>query len=260
MLLTRRFAAGEIIIREGDEGQHVYLIMEGRVKVLKQYQGRQAVLASLGVGESFGEMSLVEDKPRSATVIAVEKTTLGEIDREHFIEMMRHDPESGFLILRTVFERLREASALVIELRRRLDLAHGASTPPEEPEADEQDGQGVYLQGLTPLAVAALPENPYRIPKFPFLIGRKGGSPLSHNDLAIEDPDEWVSQHHVRIVLRNGSISLWDRGSTSGTVVDGRRIGGGRDNPTRITLAHDHGIFTLGGDGSQYRFGIYVGE
>ena len=74
------FNAGEMIIREGDSGRSVYIILDGRVKVFTRDDGGNELhLATLGVGQFFGEMSLVSGKPRSSSVAALELTVLVEL-------------------------------------------------------------------------------------------------------------------------------------------------------------------------------------
>ena len=72
--------AGEMIIREGDYGRSVYIILDGRVKVFTTDDGgNELPLATLGVGQFFGEMSLVSGKPRSSSVVALELSVLVEL-------------------------------------------------------------------------------------------------------------------------------------------------------------------------------------
>ena len=74
------FNAGEMIIREGDPGRSVYIILDGRVKVFTSDDGgNELPLATLGVGQFFGEMSLVSGKPRSSSVTALELSVLVEL-------------------------------------------------------------------------------------------------------------------------------------------------------------------------------------
>lgn len=74
------FSAGEMIIREGDSGRSIYIILDGRVKVFtRDDAGNELALATLGVGQFFGEMSLVSGKPRSSSVAALELSVLVEL-------------------------------------------------------------------------------------------------------------------------------------------------------------------------------------
>ena len=75
-------------------------------------------LARLGVGEIFGEMSLIEERPRIATVRAVGKTVIREIPRAEFSQSLKKDPQVAMSLLKVLFERLREANATILQLQK----------------------------------------------------------------------------------------------------------------------------------------------
>lgn len=74
MIFSKKYAAGEEIFRMGDRGHNAYFIESGNVEVSITRDGGKIVIAELGVGELFGEMSMIDDAPRSATVTATEDT------------------------------------------------------------------------------------------------------------------------------------------------------------------------------------------
>jgi CRP-like cAMP-binding protein len=79
------FEAGQAVFQEGDRGDWLYVVTEGEVEVLKlNGTGTSTSLRRLGVGECFGEIALVHDKPRTATVRAVKPTNVLAVDREAF--------------------------------------------------------------------------------------------------------------------------------------------------------------------------------
>lgn len=84
MITPSRYQAGEVIIQENDLGETAYVITQGQVEVSKELQGQKVHLAYLGSGETFGEMSMIDEKPRSATVTAVTETVLSELRRDDF--------------------------------------------------------------------------------------------------------------------------------------------------------------------------------
>ncbi len=106
--ISRRFSAGEEIFRMGDPARSAYIIEHGNVEVSTTRVGEKMVIAELGNGEIFGEMSMIDDAPRSATVTATEDTQVIVIDRERF---QRHrsdgDPLMNML-LRVFLTRLRD--------------------------------------------------------------------------------------------------------------------------------------------------------
>ena len=72
--LRRKFLPGEILVKEGERSGRGYLILRGRVRVTKKIHGREEVVAELGANDLVGEMSIVDQKPRSATVSAIVET------------------------------------------------------------------------------------------------------------------------------------------------------------------------------------------
>jgi CRP-like cAMP-binding protein len=251
MLKRRRFKVGETLIRENDIGETAYIIQKGRVRITKEVGGKSVQLAMIGPGGTVGEMSMIEDSPRSATATAIEATETDEIHHDDFYEALRSDPEVTVMLLKPIFERLREANATIL----RLSAEGGAAeaVPAQEPPP------AVLLEGLTPKAEEALPSNPVRIETFPFRIGRVSHNPLVHNDLTIDDEMPWqVSRHHVVLVFENGRIGVMDRGSTLGASVDGERLGGPKGKPGPIFFEGDEGCLVLGTEKSPFRFQVVI--
>ena len=67
----RTYLPGENVVAEGTKGSTAFIILSGTVRILKQAKGREIPIATLGEGQVFGEMGLIEDRPRSATVRAL---------------------------------------------------------------------------------------------------------------------------------------------------------------------------------------------
>ena len=86
LMTEQHYAPGQIIFKEGDVGDAMYIIRSGRVAVVKGGFKSPTILAYRGVGEIIGEMALLEDEPRSASVVAVEELRLLRISRENFQE------------------------------------------------------------------------------------------------------------------------------------------------------------------------------
>ncbi len=76
ILHERSYLAGEIVFEEGDEGLGMYLVVSGRVEILRSGAGGRGRLAEVGPGEFFGELALLDDAPRSASARAMESTRL----------------------------------------------------------------------------------------------------------------------------------------------------------------------------------------
>ena len=106
------FCRDETIILEKDESvQALYLIASGEVKVyMTDSDGKETILSLLGRGDFFGEMSLIDGEPRSASVKAVTAASLLVIRREHFIQLLRSTPELSISLLIEMCMRLRKVN------------------------------------------------------------------------------------------------------------------------------------------------------
>jgi CRP-like cAMP-binding protein len=104
---TKSYKAGDLVVGEGDTGVGFYLILDGKAEVRKG--GR--VLATLGKGQFFGEMSLIDNEPRSADVMAAAPTTCWALTSWAFAALVKEDPEVALLMLKEVVKRLRAAQS-----------------------------------------------------------------------------------------------------------------------------------------------------
>lgn len=107
--------AGGIVFREGETGDKLYLILEGKVRISRNLAGMgEEALAVLGPGEAFGEMSLIDDTPRSADALVHERARLLVITREAFEDLLFVHKDLAYEILwnfvKTLSGRLREAN------------------------------------------------------------------------------------------------------------------------------------------------------
>ena len=101
------YKAGESIVGEGASGVGFYLVLEGKVEVRKGVR----VLASLGKGEFFGEMSLIDELPRSADVIAVSPIKCWALTSWAFAALVKRNPEVALHMLKEMVKRLRAAQS-----------------------------------------------------------------------------------------------------------------------------------------------------
>ena len=110
--VTRQFQNGEAIVREGEQAVAFYLILSGRVEVVKGAEGSSPrVLNTLGPGDFFGEMALLDGYLRSATVRAVEDTECLVLSRWDFMAELRSSPYIAVQMLPVLSRRLRGAEA-----------------------------------------------------------------------------------------------------------------------------------------------------
>ena len=108
---SKSYKTGDVIIEEGKTGNGLYVIASGQVEVIKGSGGNSKRLATLQTGDFFGEMSLLDEWPRSATVRALEDTSCLGIDRWLFLGQLRKDPQLSIVMLQSMARRLRETDA-----------------------------------------------------------------------------------------------------------------------------------------------------
>jgi CRP/FNR family cyclic AMP-dependent transcriptional regulator len=114
LLREKSYPKGSVILFEDDPGDALFVVRTGRVKVvLVAEDGREVILGILGVGEHFGELSLIDDQPRSAHVIAMEESTLLVLRREDFRRRVEANPSVAWSLLLELSRRLRRADGKI---------------------------------------------------------------------------------------------------------------------------------------------------
>lgn len=113
-MVARSFSSGSYVCRQGDSGAAMYVIAKGIVQiVLTEQDHGQVLVQQLGDGEYFGELSLFDAKPRSASAICVTDVMLLELDRSLFAEFLMRHPQAALALLSTFSERLRNTNELL---------------------------------------------------------------------------------------------------------------------------------------------------
>ena len=256
MIPLSRYQAGEVIVRENEFGETAYIIEEGQVEVSKALDGRNVHLAYLGPGETFGEMSMIDEKPRSATVTAVTETVVSEIRRDDFFKTFQIDPKVALTLLKVLFERLREADAMILQLQK-ADPQEGLSSKEPLTVIPPRAKLTITLEGLTPRAAAALPVTPFQITGFPFRIGRQSADPLVYNDLMLPDSVPLqISRHHLTFIAHEDRVGVVDRGSSLGSWVDGQQLGGPSRLSGPVFFTGSEGLLVLGNRDSPFRYRV----
>lgn len=115
-----RFGAGEIVVREGDAPDRLFIIIAGEVQVVKNYlePGAQTI-AVMGVPGFFGEMALIgKEGVRSATVVTTEASHFLTLERDAFRKILLANPEIAIALLEDSYGRLRQANELIAHLQK----------------------------------------------------------------------------------------------------------------------------------------------
>ena len=108
--LGKTYKDGEVICHEGEEGEYMFVIQSGEVKVTKSMPTGKFTLRILKEGDIFGEMALFDRLPRSATVTALGEARILTIDKKGFIPRVSKDPSLAFNILESMSKRVRKLS------------------------------------------------------------------------------------------------------------------------------------------------------
>ena len=107
--VEQTYKPGEYIMRQGDTGVGAFIIRSGKVEVLQERDGKEVALATLGPGDVVGEMALLDEFPRSASVRAKEPTTALGIQRWHFRGILQSHPQLAVALLPILSRRIRNA-------------------------------------------------------------------------------------------------------------------------------------------------------
>ncbi len=145
---TRNYPANSILINEGDQTDSLYVILEGEVKCYcSDENGKEVILNILGPGEYFGELSLVDDEPRSASVMTLKPTKAMIISKQNFKQCLADNSELAFNLIRNLTRQVRGLTDSVKNLA--LMDVYGRVARTLLDLADDIDGKQVIEQKLT---------------------------------------------------------------------------------------------------------------
>jgi CRP/FNR family transcriptional regulator, cyclic AMP receptor protein len=112
--LVRVYQRSEVIFEEGSVGAEMYIVRSGAVKLVVNKNGRKIVLATLGPGQFFGEMAIVDSTPRSASAVADEDDThLLALNQEKFLYLAHQQPAFTLTIIYELSQRIRLLDAII---------------------------------------------------------------------------------------------------------------------------------------------------
>ena len=112
--VTRSYPKDSIILFESDKGEALYVVLKGQVKLVHTSEdGREVILGTRGTGDFFGELSLIDNRPLSAHVIAMQDSELLILRREEFQRCLTDMPGMSVGLLRALCQRLRRADSMI---------------------------------------------------------------------------------------------------------------------------------------------------
>lgn len=253
------YKPGEVIIKQGDLGSNAYHILKGEVEIYFTKGNERNSLARLGEGEIFGEMGMLEDKPRSASVAAVVPTEVEIVTPKEFNELILNNPRQLIPFLQSFFERLRRAN----------EKTQPSMTPPNvrpspqaipAPAPVQAEAGTLQMIPQSDLARQRMGKADVVLRKFPYRIGRwsETADVFVSNDLLIKDiAPHLLSRNHCAIERQGDMFIVHDRGSAYGTRVNTTQIGG-LVTQMSAPLHRGENELQLGGFESPYLFKIIV--
>jgi hypothetical protein len=218
------FRAGDSIFREGDPGDGLFIVEEGEVELTG---GGQKRIARLGPGDVFGELAVLEGRPRECGARAVSDLKLVRVDPGALEPLLRESPDVALLLLRRLARRLHEArdpgAAAPAQART-------APAPPAEP----RPGKFVHDETGTTFALPLDAK---------VMVGRSAKGHVPDVDLTAVDTERSLSRRHAAVWRVGATYFVAEQtGVANGTFVNGRRIPAGEK--------------TALGDGDKVTFGL----
>jgi len=266
-----RYKAGDVVFRDGETGEEMYIVNSGAVEVVKEIDGRRTVLSRLEKGDFFGEMAILEALPRSATVEVVEDAVLIKINKATFETLLKSNIEIAIRMLRKYSIRLREANMEIERLHARsrkgaklritakgptagmpvgADVSEAPPKPPEPGPAREPEPASAVAgeaPAAAPRGTLAMKDSgkSYPLTLVETTVGRKDPVTGAHPDIDLsgEDMVRSVSRRHAKLVARDGAFFIMEEvGVANGTFLNGERLATGDLRPLK--------------DGDELKFGL----
>jgi CRP-like cAMP-binding protein len=223
-----RARAGESVFHEGDIGATMYIVQSGAVRLFREAEGQRHELGTMGKGDFFGEMSILEGLPRTHSAEAVEDSELIEINSATFDKMIKGNIEIAIRMLRKLSIRLRAAEKLAhafpsSSTRAVVPTVVGEASPAAAPRT------GCRLEAEEGDSVFPLGGGDTMIGRFDPVTDLKPDVDLTDLDLKRS-----VSRRHARIVVSpEGHSVVEEVGALNGTFVNGTRLTAGEPHPIR---------------------------
>lgn len=221
------YGKGDLIFEEGELGSEMFIIQSGKIRIFKTIDSYDQTLAVLEKGDFFGEMSVLEGMPRSASAEAEQDCELIRINSANFVAMIKANVEIAIRIMRKLSLRLRESNVQIEKLMHAstemLNLTESAATRQDVPEVK------AYL-------VSSVSGKTFPVVKSEAFVGRvdRVTGAVPDIDLSDEDPKRFISRRHAKIVRSDEGFALVEEiGTVNGTFVNNQRLATGSPVPLK---------------------------
>jgi len=190
LLVVKEYDKGSNLFWEKEEGNELYIIQSGAVKIYRQEEGREIILTVFHAHDYFGEMALFGDQSvRSASASTLDKTKVFILRRVHFLELLQKKPDIFIKILNTTLERLRKANELIADLA--FNSANSRVARLLFRLSEEQTGQYVIPLKLTHHQIADMTATTREtVTKILSDMQNKGIIQIVRKQITITDPEE----------------------------------------------------------------------
>ncbi len=252
------YGTGEILCREGEISDRVGLLLSGELEVLKRHAGTDIMIGIIRRGEYFGEMGVLEGRPRSATLRARRPVTIEHMPPNEFLRRVSTDNKVAFDLLTRLSARLRHADTALTAAIGGPDEARDVEIAPRF----DDPGTGILLLPDSDRLRTMLPADGHAIAALPFFFGRvpvgeETPPPIGINLTVADGVPSRLATVHFAIVREEGDISVRDFGTEFGTEVNGTLLGGdiGRQS---VALESGENRIVAGGRDSPFAFRLHV--
>jgi hypothetical protein len=256
----KHYRAGDILFAEDEASDYACRILSGEVEIVKRNDGEAVNLGTAAAGEFVGELGVILDSPRIATVRAAGPVTVEVIPKDEFLRRISEDSELAFRLLSRLGTRLKVISQALVDT-----VALGGGRAVGRPSGD---GAPTPLPALRVFADSnrlgrLLPSEGVPVAVVPFVVGRvsKGGDRAFQRpaDLALDDVKPFrLSRVHFSIDHVGGRYMVRDMHSSLGTEVNGTGLGDHFASDQAL-LGDGDNVVVAGGKDSAFRFRLVVG-